>query len=364
MSIIKVFLIKVEQPIGTFYCGKMYSNDLRSLYKPNNRDLNDGIQRRLKDERLKSIASFCDDPDATFPTPIIISINDNNHSKLERVNDDVYMYEIDNSTPCAEILDGQHRLFGILKTDKNMELPIVIMFNLTEEEKAYVFSTINSNQQKVDRSLIYDLFELSETRSPYKTCHELARLFNSTPTSPFYKRLKMLENRDSKYESLSQGTFVTYVSKLISDNPQQDYIDIKNKVHLKDYESCPLRYYFIRNKDEVIYLVLSNCFIAAKKVFDVEWNNPQDYILTKTTGFGGIVKFLKRVLPIILKTTCDLTEEFFIKVFEKFKILLKQSSLTLKSKDFISGEMSEKKIADLLYESFENVIRAITEAVE
>lgn len=69
------------------------------------------------------------------------------------------------------------------------------MFDLTDEEKAYVFSIINSKQTRVNPSIVYDLFSLAERRSPQKTCHEIARGINSNPDSPFYKKLKMLGKR-------------------------------------------------------------------------------------------------------------------------------------------------------------------------
>lgn len=72
------------------------------------------------------------------------------------------------------------------------ELLVVLIFDLTEEEKAYIFSIINSKQIKVSMNLIYDLFELSEKRSPQKTVHEMARALNQKEAFPFHNRLKML----------------------------------------------------------------------------------------------------------------------------------------------------------------------------
>lgn len=352
----KIYLFEVTQPIGTFYYGKMNSNDLLKFSFPSQRNYEGGVQRRLRQERLKDIAFYCEDPDATFPTPIILSIDVDSDVGLKRVKDYIFEFELDfdNNDLKAEILDGQHRLNGIKQSGKNFELPIVIMFNLTNEEKAYVFSTINSNQQKVDKSLIYDLFDLSKTRSPYKTCHELARLFNLKENSPFFGRLKMLEKRDNKMQSLSQGTFVRYVSTLISDNPQKDYIDIKNNIKLQnDKPSCPLRYYFVTNQDEVIYLILSNCFTALKNVFPDEWDDPDSYILTKTVGFGAVIKFLKRRLTDIISNEKDLSISFFENVFELFKKILVDKGVHLTSDFFISGESSENELEKLIEISYE-----------
>lgn len=349
----KIYLMRIEQPIGYFYLGKLNSEELRLIAEPNRRKLDKGIQRKLRDDRLKDISFYCKDPDATFPTPIILAIDE--VKELNPIGNDIYEYDIDldSNTAKAEILDGQHRLYGILDSGKNVELPVVIMFNLTDEEKAYVFSTINSNQQKVDKSLIYDLFDLSKTRSPYKTCHELARLFNSKDNSPFYGRLKMLESRDSSFESLSQGTFVRYVVKLISDNPQRDYIDIKNKVALeKEKSGCPLRYYFVTNQDEIIYLILFNCFTGLKNIFPQEWGKPSKYILAKTTGFGAVIKFLKSKLPDLFVSGGDLTISFFEKVFSSFKNILNERGLELTSKYFSPSEQNEKKLSDIICEAY------------
>ena len=89
---------------------------------------------------------------------------------------EITCFEYDETKCFAEILDGQHRMAGIRESgDFDYELPVIIMFSLREEQKGYVFSTINGNQAKVDRSLIYDLFDLNETPSPYKTCHHRCR---------------------------------------------------------------------------------------------------------------------------------------------------------------------------------------------
>ena len=74
----------------------------------------------------------------------------------------------------------------------------------------------------MDRSLIYDLFDLSESRSPYKTCYQIARIMNLEEASPFYRRLKMLEKKTHASETISQSTFVTNLFELISNSPQED----------------------------------------------------------------------------------------------------------------------------------------------
>ena len=229
-----IYMIEVNQPIGTFYLGALKASKLIGITKTNRRELGEGVQRELSKARVKGIQQYCQDPDATFPTPIILAIETTGKTYIQESKSakGIYEFVFSEDSTIAEILDGQHRIEGIrsCETVDELELPIVIMCDLTEEEKAYVFSTINRNQVKVDKSLIYDLFELSEKRSPYKTCHEIARILNSKPSSPFYRRLKMLGKKGGVTESLSQGTFVEYLCNLISRKPKEDMIKRADRV--------------------------------------------------------------------------------------------------------------------------------------
>lgn len=340
-----LFLIEVNQQIGTFYIGKINSSELIKISTTIRRDKGIGIQRILSKTRVNEIAKYCKDPDATFPTPIILVIKTDDVVINEFANG-IFEMKYNNENVIAEIIDGQHRIEGIKISKMNFEIPIVIMFDLTEEEKAYVFSTINSNQTKVDKSLIYDLFDLSKKRSPYKTCHEIARIMNSSPNSAFYNKLKMLGKKANDKESLSQGTFVEYLCKLISKKPKEDMINIKNGKNLDDDNNLPLRKYFINDQDEIILKILENYFGAVKEVFNEEWENPDEYILSKTTGYGGLLKAFKEFYNIGINNK-TLNKEFFIMQFNLSKAYLKEKNKTLTSKDFPSNEHMQKKLADL-----------------
>lgn len=343
---ISLILMEVEQPIGTFYLGKIKMSDLKQIGEINRRNSTKGTQRQLKDKKVQDIAYYCSDPDAIFPTPIIVSID--SKKKLDKISYDLYRIDLDESDK-AEIIDGQHRFEGIkLSSLKDIVLPIVVMFNLNDSEKAYIFSTINNNQAKVDKSLIYDLFGVAKDRSPYKTCHEIARLLNTDPESPYCGKIKMLEKRQSDNETLSQGTFVTHLLKLITANANKDTVDSKNDKEINDNQNLVLRKYYIKEQDEVIAKILINYFQAAKTVFWKEWAD-DSYILTKTTGYSALIRALKALVPRGEKNG-DLSKEWFISIFEKLKERLNKENLTLTSKFFTSGAVGEKKLADLIVE--------------
>lgn len=347
--IIKLHMIEITQSVGTFYVSKIKSSSLINISKTIRRNESNGIQRELAQKRVKEIAKYCEDPDAAFPTPIILHIKGEDIVSLEPIAGfgDLYELAIDDQQQFAEILDGQHRVEGIKYANGfEFELMVVVMFDLTEEEKAYIFSTINSNQTKVDKSLIYDLFELSKTRSPHKTCHEIARIMNSDKNSPFYGKLKMLGKKSDKTAILSQGTFVNYLCRLMSNKPQQDMIDLKNGIEIKDDERYVLRKYFKDKRDDIILKLLNNYFGAVSSVFSKEWENSKEYILSKTTGYGALLK----AFPTFYKKGVQnkkLTQEYFEMEFKKVKIFLEKNNVKLTSKDIPSGEHGQKKLAEI-----------------
>lgn len=345
----KIMLIEINQPIGSFYVGKIDSGDLIDISKVVRRKNNIGTQRELQGARVKEISKYCEDPDATFPTPVVLSVETNENLKLKESSiNGIFEMDYDDNLKIAEILDGQHRIEGIKAAKKfETEMMIAIMFDLTEEEKAYVFSTINSNQKKVDKSLIYDLFDVSEERSPYKTCHQIARLMNSSENSPFYNRLKMLGKKNGEMELLSQGTFVTYLLKLITNNPQEDMINIKNgkKIKEKDKDRFIFRDYFADEKDNIILKILLNYFGAVSEVYLDEWNS-KEYILTKTTGYGALIK----ALPILYKEgemQANLSKEYFVGKFKKAKEMMVSQGIELTSTYIGSGEQAQNSLANI-----------------
>lgn len=347
----RISIIEINQPIGTFYIGALEASIISKCTVVKKRQYNmdkvftfGGPQRPESAKRIKEINEYTADPDATFPTPIIIAVNDNPNNRLLDNH-----FEFNENETIGEIIDGQHRIKGLENSEHidKFILPIVFMFNLSEEEKAYVFSIINSKQTKVPMSLIYDLFELTKERSPQKICHEIARLLNSDKSSPFYRRLKMLGKKEDEYSSLSQGSFIKYLLPLLSGKPDRDLLDIKNNKALDDDPKLPLRYYFIMKKDEIIYKILFNLFQALNNIFREEWENPDKYILSKTTGYGAVLIAFKDLF-FLGKRENKLTIEYFEGVFAQFKNTLKEKKIELTSEHFGSNEQAQRRLADLI----------------
>lgn len=353
----EVSYIEVVQPIGPFYMCSIKALQLLKMVEAVRRsESQDGIQRDLSSKRTKEIASYCSDPDAVFPTPIVVSVYPDKNIKIDTSRKKIVFPD---NVIIGDVIDGQHRLWGISKSaDAELfELPVVFMFNLTTEEKAYIFATINSNQTKVNPSLIYDLFDVSTTRSPQKTVHEIARALNGKPGSPFFNRLKMLGRKDDTQEdaTLSQGTFCKSILQLISNSPEKDVLDIKSQKQLKEDSNLPLRQFFIKDSDDILAKILFNCFSALKNVFPKEWSNPHDNILWKTTGFSGVIISLSTIIKKGFKES-NLSIDFFEKCFFLFKKYLEINNIKLNKEHFGGGgKQVQRKFANLLLASISNI---------
>lgn len=348
---IQLKYIEFKQPIGTFYFSKLNASILMSVVNitPRSSSNPSAIQRDESKDRINEIAKYCSDPDATFPTPIIISVY--SESNFE-ITDDLIIFSEDEKI--GEVIDGQHRLKGILKSQlaDKFELPIVLLFDLTEEEKAYIFSIINSKQTKVSMSLIFDLFALSRFRSPQKTAHEIARVLNRSESSPFYNRLKMLGNKENNQEvaTLSQGTFVTHFIELLSKDPDEDLRNSKNNIQFQEIPTLPLRKYFINNEDEIILKIILNVFKGLKEVFYDLWQDPNHNILWKSTGYVAIIKSFNELYK-LGDSKNDLSTDFFKECFIKFDRHLKSQNLELTSNYFPSNAQQQTRLHKLLIES-------------
>lgn len=335
----KIPYLKIEQPIGTFYLTAIKASVLKNITEINIRtDEGEGVQRPLKEKRLNEIKAFCCEPDATFPTALVVSVYDSKMQFIQQNDDSTFT--IDDGEIIGEILDGQHRLEGLAASGKmdDFELPVVLMFNMTSQENAYIFTTINSKQTKINPSHIVDLQEYSQNRSPQKTAHTIAKALNTMPESPFYGRLKMLGISTDTQENatLSQGTFAAQLISLYSKNADADARALKHGEPLKDDPTLPLRHYFIREEDATILKIIFNCFKAVSNVFVEESKNASKSVLWKTTGYSAIIRSFPELYR-LGERKGTLTVEFFTSIFHEVRVYMEANGIPLTGEQFGGG---------------------------
>ena len=323
--------VRVDQPLAPFVLAMIPSNILletcysipasvgedRSLYSVV------GAQRGLREKRLDEIGRYLESADAAIPNTIILGANYNRDGtpvdpsrrwRLESTPmNGVYDLVIPVAEEVASIIDGQHRLMAFEHTEKtNMHLACSIYLDLPVAYHAFVFATINFNQQKVDRSLAYQLFgasldeEPSDSWSPEKVAVFLARKLNADADSPFAERLRLgLEDSDQggQRRAISLATVVDGILSLVSKDPKRDRDELakkpmrsRNRKLLGEggADKTPLRELYRVGNDLAIYQVCRNFFAAAKEVF---WDDSDERsFIGKTVGVQALFDVLRQTL--------------------------------------------------------------------
>lgn len=308
----KIPIIEVKQPIGTFYISSISSRLLLKVVKVPYRMINwnENWQKSITSQ-IDELSSFCKISDSVLPSSVIISVS---NGAVTIKNGYI---EFDDISQIGEVLDGNKRLIGLKNSmnEDDFQLPVVFMLGLTSEEKAYLYSLINSKQSNADERIIYKLFDQSDKRSPQKTAHILARAMNSSTSSPFYNKLKMIgDGKDTT--SLSQGIFAQGVTSLYSMYPSIDKDKLCNDEDIDETDGTVLRRYFIDCKDDIIFKILLNCFTAIEEVFKDENDNTEDSPIYKTSVFCVIIKALPKIIEKGY-TYNNLSQDYFYKYFKK-----------------------------------------------
>lgn len=315
---IKIPVLKVEQPIGDFYIGMLDSRtlcditefDIRHLVRENEIESYLGIQRRLDPKRVEEIRQYVRTSDACFPTAVILAVpgacavydDGQKELTLSNVTDPAEGEEAVLFKDVARVLDGQHRIEGLRGfTDRIFQVNVCIFVEIDIAEQAYIFATVNLAQTKVNKSLVYDLFDLAKLRSPQKVCHNIAVALDGTDGSPFFQSIKRLgvatEGRNA--ETITQANFVESLLKYVSKDPLRDREIYKTggvppRAGAQESRALIFRNMMVEERDRDIADVLWNYFDAVRRRWPDSWNNlGRGQMLNKANGFRGLMKFLR-----------------------------------------------------------------------
>lgn len=362
-------VLQVTQRIGVFYVASIPARELVTIAYADARriDLRDiekyiGIQRPLEPKRVKQIKQYLLSPDASFPTGIVLSVDqkctefDENGKLILKP----YISEFpedpdDKSIPfdnVAKILDGQHRIAAFIKDHKfdeelfnsigsKFEFNVNVFIGLDIDEQANIFATVNLAQTKVNPSLVYDLEGLAKTRSPFKTCHQIAvALDSANENSPLFHRIKRLgvKTKGREFsEPLTQAAFVEALVKLISPRPFEDRVKyLKGEepdiAYAQELNKYPFRNLFLQKKDHDIAIILYNYFTAIQQTWSKAWagKNVEGNILPRSNAFKAFMRFLRDIYPIMVGLKFGR-----IPTIEEFKNVL--SNVKATDEDFTSG---------------------------
>ena len=278
-------------------------------------------QRRIDNTRIKSIVDFIDyslDEElegnmlsTLFPTSMILAIDydpdeseNETSNKLKLLDGDMCSLDIRSN---AFIVDGQHRMFAMLRYYKELcqkaenrnddtlkkKIEIIekykfnctILVNYDLWEQGQVFINVNFKQKPVNKSLYYEVFgsEYRENKSDWKRnkiylAHMMTKDLNDNKESPYHNKVKMIGTGDGY---ISQAFVVE--SLLPNIGPYELWI---YDPYATEFDEREVNYFSTE---------LISFFVAVKRVFSEYWpvgKETKGKIIHKTTAFGAFVRLM------------------------------------------------------------------------
>ncbi|WP_203070330.1 DGQHR domain-containing protein [Falsiroseomonas ponticola] len=321
--------VRIRQPIGDIYVGSISARvlveitdfDIRQLIDEPGIDSYLGIQREIDNKRVAEIRQYVKGADATFPTAVVLAVAERCvtvEPACPGADDRFTLLTLSNFQPStddegdpvlyrhiARVIDGQHRIKGLEGYEgDDFDVNVSIFVDADIADQASIFATVNLAQTKVNKSLVYDLFEYSRSRSPEKTCHSVVVALESTVGSPLHRKIKRLGKATPGRltETLSQATVVAGILQYICRDKLQIIRDRQagrrggrfEPVQAQDVDKLVLRPFFIAGRDIELTNLIWNYFDAVQARWPDAWSkNAAGYILNRTTGFDALMRFFR-----------------------------------------------------------------------
>lgn len=220
MSRISMKALTCKQNQKTFYVAVMTSDDLREMCFVSRKiqDAKKGFQRLLNTKRAKAIAAYLDNGEGVIPPALILSAQ-----PLAQIhyNPDSYELTMERKANALLVLDGQHRLYGLLEAEKKYDIPVVIFNSLNTQEEIRQFIDINTTQKGVPTALLLDIKSQAGTESKIE---ERQRILFDRLNSESVLAGYLLPN-ESKTGKISRTTFNQSTKAIFTDGPLADYSD-------------------------------------------------------------------------------------------------------------------------------------------
>lgn len=156
MARIAIKAIPCVQNGVTFYVSVMNSQALKKMcfVSRKKEDPQKGFQRLLSEKRAKEIANYLDTEKGIIPPALILSAQPAAQISFDKTHCDLSMENVQDT---LLVLDGQHRLYGLMNATNEYEIPVVIFDSLNSQQEVRQFIDINTTQKGVTSALILDI---------------------------------------------------------------------------------------------------------------------------------------------------------------------------------------------------------------
>ena len=292
----------------TMYNAVMSATQIVSNYKvdvwhPSNPD---GYQRAISFPRAKKFGRFVSTE--ISPPAILVNIRNEDKDSVSYVNGQL---EIPDDVPIW-FVDGQHRAVGLTELVEsaaekygNLQFPIVIMMGEEIYDEAKQFVIVNTSQKRVRTDLgerfLQKQAKIEGTEKMLQkgirniewvpTAIDVVDSLNTTSGSVWYNLIR-LPNEPKGTTIVSQKAFSDSLKPLLKDDGR-----------------------YFRRSASYVSPIISRYWEAIKEVCPEPFDNPEDYVMLKTTGVVSLHSILPRIVQRL--NTDSPTKEQFVEVLRK-----------------------------------------------
>jgi len=119
-------------------------------------------QRMLKRAKLRDIEKYLSEENRYFPNSIIVNFSQSLRWDQTKAFGEGGMaigaIVLPGRYGCAWVIDGQHRLYGAARLERDVPLQVIAFEHLNQAEQARLFVDINHRQTTVPSALLWDLY--------------------------------------------------------------------------------------------------------------------------------------------------------------------------------------------------------------
>lgn len=333
LNTIKYPVVVVSQNSREFYLTRLHARDLVqiSYASVRNRDDEEGaVQRLLNPRRIDSIKDFTVSG-GDYPNCIVLNWVDKKPLKIGGSKITIPIKD-----RIAQIIDGQHRVEGLRQAIKakpevgELEIPVVFYQNLTTQQCADIFLSINTEQKPVQRSLVFDLYNVA---SEYVVdpaavrARDIATLLNEKEDSPFKDLIRFANEGKKKGIGVDLSTVVTSLKPLVEDKGIFQQVGV---VELEMQTSAIL-----------------NFFSVLRRWYGGLWADKDNAFLS-AAGFSGAMDFFKTKLIFY----CKSKESFETETIRRVMDLDPQAVILRSHLKGLQGREALRGVSDMLVERF------------
>lgn len=261
-----------------------------------------GYQRILVPQKLNEIRKFVkEDPKVVFPTNLTLVLS--KECRLEHV-DGVDRLHIPSEYASIDVIDGQHRLFSYALSDNDDQvsqeanlIATAIKFDTDNAEEinryaAQTFITINGEQTKVKRDLIYLIsYDVLDDRTPESIAAKILKECDSKPNGILAGifELRAFVKKNKLGQRLIPIVSIVKELARISKQEKLDAIRVAlgNQVAANLEESEALI--------QAGRALLERYFSQVKREFQDDWGN-EDSLLMCAKYLGAFIRLLETFL--------------------------------------------------------------------